>query len=96
MGLGKTVQTVSVVNHLFEKLNIWGPFLIVAPLITVPHWQREFEGWTNMNTIVYHGTAESRELIVNMSFITKIIRVIIIQKNQEKRKIEDLHTNLMF
>ena len=63
MGLGKTVQTVAVINHLYENLNIHGPFLIVAPLITVPHWQREFEGWTNMNAIVYHGTAQARDLI---------------------------------
>eukprot|EP00339_Tiarina_fusa_P012625 CAMPEP_0117033454 /NCGR_PEP_ID=MMETSP0472-20121206/23902_1 /TAXON_ID=693140 ORGANISM="Tiarina fusus, Strain LIS" /NCGR_SAMPLE_ID=MMETSP0472 /ASSEMBLY_ACC=CAM_ASM_000603 /LENGTH=1984 /DNA_ID=CAMNT_0004742375 /DNA_START=28 /DNA_END=5983 /DNA_ORIENTATION=+ len=64
MGLeGKTVQTVSVLNHLYTKVNMHGPFLIVAPLITVPHWQREFEGWTDMNAIVYHGTAASRELI---------------------------------
>lgn len=63
MGLGKTVQTVSMLNHLFTKENMHGPFLIVAPLITVPHWQREFEGWTDMNAVIYHGTASSRELI---------------------------------
>merc|ERR1712100_454526 len=63
MGLGKTVQTVSVVNHLFEKEKMHGPFLIIAPLITVPHWQREFEGWTNMNTLVYHGNSDSRQMI---------------------------------
>merc|ERR1711862_166312 len=63
MGLGKTVQTVSVINHLFEKEKMHGPFLIIAPLITVPHWQREFEGWTNMNTLVYHGNSDSRQMI---------------------------------
>ena len=44
MGLGKTIQIVSVLNHLFTKENCHGPFLILAPLITIPHWQREFEG----------------------------------------------------
>ena len=68
MGLGKTVQTVSVINHLFQDLHIRGPFLIVAPLITVPHWQREFEGWTHMNTLVYHGSAESRQIIRENEF----------------------------
>ena len=63
MGLGKTVQTVSVINHLYEKLGMHGPFLIIAPLITVPHWQREFEGWTDMNTLVYHGNSTSREML---------------------------------
>ena len=68
MGLGKTVQTVSVVNHLFSQVGIRGPFLIIAPLITVPHWQREFEGWTEMNTIVYHGNTEARQLMRDHEF----------------------------
>ena len=68
MGLGKTIQIVSVLNHLFTKENCHGPFLILAPLITIPHWQREFEGWTDMNVVVYHGTAASREMIRDYEF----------------------------
>jgi chromodomain-helicase-DNA-binding protein 7 len=30
---------------------------------TLAHWLREFEEWTEMNTILYHGSNESRELI---------------------------------
>ena len=63
MGLGKTVQTVSIINYLFTEVNLPGPYLIIAPLITIPHWQREFEGWTKMSTVVYHGTGPSREII---------------------------------
>ena len=74
MGLGKTVQSVMFANHLFEhvpistKKNIKstrrvGQFLIVAPLSVIPHWKREFDAWTEMNAIVYHGNAESRKLI---------------------------------
>jgi len=37
--------------------------LIVAPLSTLAHWQREFEGWTMLNTIVYHGSAKDRQII---------------------------------
>jgi SNF2 family DNA or RNA helicase len=37
-----------------------GPFLVIAPLSTIPHWYREFTGWTDLNTIVYHGSAEDR------------------------------------
>ena len=54
-GLGKTVQAMSLVHHLHTKVGYRGPFLVVAPLSTIPHWQREFTGWTDMNTIVYHG-----------------------------------------
>ena len=38
--------------HRVEKIT--GPFLVVVPLSTVEHWRREFEGWTDMVTCVYH------------------------------------------
>ena len=40
-----------------------GPFLVLAPLSTLAHWQREFETWSEMNAVVYHGSFESRERI---------------------------------
>ncbi len=43
--------------------KIRGPFLVIAPLSTIPHWKREFENWTEMNAIVYHGNSESRALL---------------------------------
>jgi chromodomain-helicase-DNA-binding protein 7 len=45
-----------------------GPFLIVAPLSTIPHWQREFQGWTNLNTIIYHGSQDDRNVIREFEF----------------------------
>jgi chromodomain-helicase-DNA-binding protein 7 len=42
--------------------------LIVAPLSTLAHWQREFESWTDLNTIVYHGSAEDRKCIREYEF----------------------------
>ena len=63
MGLGKTIQSVSTLNHIWRNESIRGPFLVLAPLSTLAHWQREFETWTQMNAIVYHGSHESRELI---------------------------------
>ena len=63
MGLGKTVQSVTTLHHIWQHEAIRGPFLVLAPLSTLSHWLREFEEWTEMNTIVYHGSNESRELI---------------------------------
>ena len=60
MGLGKTIQTASYVNLVSRQLSTRGPFLIVAPLSTIPHWYREFTCWTDLNTIVYHGNADDR------------------------------------
>jgi SNF2 family DNA or RNA helicase len=61
MGLGKTIQTATYVNTVSRQLATRGPFLVVAPLSTIPHWYREFTGWTDLNTIVYHGSAGDRE-----------------------------------
>ncbi len=61
MGLGKTIQTATYVNTVSRQLATRGPFLVVAPLSTIPHWYREFTGWTDLNTIVYHGSANDRE-----------------------------------
>lgn len=38
MGLGKTIMTLSFFHHLYTKLNLKGPFLIIAPLTTLEHW----------------------------------------------------------
>ena len=68
MGLGKTLQTAAFCNLLVEKMHKRGPFLICVPLSTLTHWQREFLGWTNLNTIVYHGSAEDRKAIRENEF----------------------------
>ena len=68
MGLGKTVQSVAVLDHIWRHEGIRGPFLVVAPLSTLGHWQREFEGWTAMNTVVYHGPNDSRDVIREFEF----------------------------
>ena len=65
MGLGKTVQSVVFLDLIYNKYNVRGPFLIVAPLSTIPHWEREFEAWTNLNCIVYHGSIPSRDVMKN-------------------------------
>ena len=59
MGLGKTIQSITFLEHIY-KCGIRGPFLIIVPLSTLGNWQREFEGWTDLNVIVYHGSSASR------------------------------------
>ncbi|KAG7370276.1 DNA/RNA helicase, superfamily II, SNF2 family protein [Nitzschia inconspicua] len=68
MGLGKTLQTAAFVHLLVTRMHLPGPFLICVPLSTVAHWQREFVGWTGLNTIVYHGSAKDRERIRELEF----------------------------
>lgn len=52
MGLGKTVQTVATLLHI-RQVYSRGPFLVIVPLSTINHWKREFQGWSDLNTVVY-------------------------------------------
>ncbi|XP_037085686.1 LOW QUALITY PROTEIN: chromodomain-helicase-DNA-binding protein 7-like [Pollicipes pollicipes] len=70
MGLGKTIQALTFVHAVFEY-GIRGPFLVIAPLSTIPNWQREFEAWTDLNVIVYHGTSASRNMIAEYEMYYK-------------------------
>lgn len=62
MGLGKTIQSLAFVSAMVEY-GVTGPFLVIAPLSTIGNWQREFETWTELNVITYHGSGASRNMI---------------------------------
>ena len=60
MGLGKTIQTVALFCHLYET-GVTGPFLVVAPLSTVPNWVNEFKRFApTVPVVLYHGTSNER------------------------------------
>ncbi|KAF9763249.1 Chromodomain-helicase-DNA-binding protein 9, partial [Nosema granulosis] len=71
MGLGKTVQSVVFINSLFTKFDYVGPVLIVAPLSTLVHWEREFKAWTDLRILTYHGSIQGREMIASYEFFLK-------------------------
>ena len=53
-----------MIGHLLTQ-NVAGPFLIVAPLATLPNWVREFEKWLPQRPVVrYHGAAGDREALI--------------------------------
>ncbi|KAI8088403.1 hypothetical protein BDF21DRAFT_413129 [Thamnidium elegans] len=68
MGLGKTVQSVALLNDIYNNLHIRGPFLIIAPLSTIPHWTRAFNAWTDLNVVDFRGSTMARNLIVETEF----------------------------
>uniref|UniRef100_A0A8C8EQV8 Helicase, lymphoid specific n=1 Tax=Oncorhynchus tshawytscha TaxID=74940 RepID=A0A8C8EQV8_ONCTS len=45
MGLGKTIQCIAHVAMMLER-KVMGPFLVVAPLSTLPNWINEFKRFT--------------------------------------------------
>jgi len=60
MGLGKTIQTVALFCHMYE-MGVSGPFLVVAPLSTVPNWVNEFKRFApTVPVVLYHGNAQER------------------------------------
>ena len=72
MGLGKTVQSVAFLDYLHEHFSVPGPFLVVAPLSTLPHWEREFERWSSaLRVITYHGSVAGREVQAEYEFFYK-------------------------
>lgn len=70
MGLGKTIQSIGFLMEVV-KFGIIGPFLVIAPLSTIANWQREVETWTDLNSVVYHGSAQSRHMIAEFEMFHK-------------------------
>ena len=75
MGLGKTVQAVATLEAMRTTQKVRGPFLVIAPLSTLPHWKACFENWTEMNSVYYHDSgfgvgANARDLIRRREWYT--------------------------
>ncbi|XP_036139332.1 lymphoid-specific helicase isoform X2 [Monomorium pharaonis] len=63
MGLGKTVQVIALICYLVEKKQT-GPYLIIAPLSTIPNWLGEFKRFApDIPVILFYGTPKEKEII---------------------------------
>ena len=61
MGLGKTLQSISVLVYLQEFQEEDGPHLIVVPKSTLSNWMTEIERWApTLKAVKFHGTKEER------------------------------------
>ncbi|XP_072534072.1 lymphoid-specific helicase isoform X2 [Salminus brasiliensis] len=67
MGLGKTIQCIAHIAMMVEK-KVMGPFLVVAPLSTLPNWISEFKRFTpEVSIMLYHGPQKERlDLVKNI------------------------------
>ena len=67
VGLGKTAQAIVMLDQL-RQTGASAARFVVAPLSTLAHWQREIEEWTDLSVLLYHGSRESREVMLQHEF----------------------------
>jgi chromatin-remodeling ATPase INO80 len=57
----QTVQSISLLAYLAETHDIWGPFLVVAPLTTLHNWQQELTRFLpRLKALPYWGNVKDR------------------------------------
>ena len=60
-----------MIAHLLT-MNVSGPFIVVAPLATLPNWVREFEKWLpTLPVIRFHGSAKERDAMLAGPLLAK-------------------------
>ncbi|CAK5077329.1 unnamed protein product [Meloidogyne enterolobii] len=64
-GLGKTLQTISVLGFIKHYKHQNGPFLIIVPKSTLQNWENEFKRWCpSISTVTLIGDQEARQKII--------------------------------
>ena len=69
MGLGKTAQSAQMLHCLHALHGVRDPFLLVVPLSTLQHWQRELNAWTTLHSVVFHGSKEARDVLMQYEWV---------------------------
>ena len=62
--LGKTAQLLLALQWLATHRGVEGPFLVVAPVSTLTHWEREVAAWTSLSAVVLQGPADARRALL--------------------------------
>lgn len=68
MGLGKTLQSTLFLMNLRNQQHVTGPFLIVGPLSTMIHWQREIYEWSKFELLLFNGSKARRKIMKDYMF----------------------------
>ena len=62
-------KTEKILECCLQRYGVRGPFLVIAPLSTISNWQREFETWSDINAVVYHGRSVALHVWVRMIIV---------------------------
>ena len=57
-------QAATFLHCLHTMHGVAGPFLLVVPLSTLQHWQRELDAWTTLHSVIFHGPREARDVLL--------------------------------
>jgi SWI/SNF-related matrix-associated actin-dependent regulator of chromatin subfamily A member 5 len=64
-GLGKTLQTISLLAYLRESRGVRGPHITIVPKSVTGNWIREFKRWCpSIRAIKMGGTKEERQKFI--------------------------------
>ena len=78
IGLGKTLQVISILGYLMNLHEINGLFLVVAPLVTLNNWDTELKRFRpSFCVIVFHGGLPSSLLIPNQVQVAAISMLLV-------------------
>ena len=60
-GLGKTLQTISLIGYMKHHRNQPGPHIVIVPKSTLANWMNEFQKWCpTIRAVCLIGTQEQR------------------------------------
>lgn len=64
MGLGKTIQALALLAHLSSNKDNWGPYLVIAPAITLFNWHSEIQRFCpDIKVLPYWGSLKERKVL---------------------------------
>ena len=76
-GLGKTLQTISLLGYLHEYRGITGPHMIIVPKSTLHNWMNEFKRWCPiLRATKFIGNAEERVKQLEFVHSARVTRAI--------------------
>lgn len=65
MGLGKTLQTISLLGYLKHFKNAAGPHIVIVPKSTLQNWVNEFNRWCpSLTAVCLIGDQETRNTFI--------------------------------
>uniref|UniRef100_A0A8R1IRD0 Helicase ATP-binding domain-containing protein n=1 Tax=Caenorhabditis japonica TaxID=281687 RepID=A0A8R1IRD0_CAEJA len=69
-GLGKTLQTISLLGYMKHYKNAASPHLVIVPKSTLQNWANEFKKWCpSIKAVVLIGDEQARNKVIHESIL---------------------------